>query len=780
MPDNIIVAETTDTETNGWNDPIRYTATFTNENQLPIGEYTGLVKVIDSREPGIVMVGGENDTLAHSIGGTELEWQNIPEFATYQTFKASVVDDICGPITGDIIEPLCPMDGVYDDQIIDFIVSASSAYGGEPVTLYEIDWDYDGFNFVVDESNTDGLFHDIGPFDNPNCGGSNEPVTYTVAFRATDSCDPPNKTIFETCEVTVEYCCGPITGEIISPSCPVTDAVHGQMLDFVVSASSAAGGDPVYFYESDLDYDGIIFDRDAYNGDGVFNNLGPFNNPNCGGSDEPVTRTIAFRAVDSCNPPNVTVFATCELTINCAYGWARTWGGESWDYCNNIAFDSFGNLFVVGTFKWAADLDPGDGEDWHYADYRGNYISKFNIRGDFIWAKSWQDASLYWKRNVLCIDDSGNIFITGGFSGTVDFDPGPGTDLRTAQGHPRMTDTYICKYDIDGNYLGVITFGAAIADYGMGIAVSDSGTVYTSGVISGSVDFDPGPGVDMHSGSAYLCKYDTDLNLVWAWAFGDPYTLLANATGDDVIIDNSENVFWVGSYSGSVDFDPGPGEDIHNQLGSGGLNRNAFIGKFNSDGNYQGTRSWGQALNYSVTVNETGNIFCAGSFCETVDFNPGSGVFEAISNGEQDAYVISFDNNGNFIWVRTWGGADHECGGALYSDTAGNIYVSGRFWGITDFDPGPGENEIESLGGYDGYLSRFDQNGNYYWTRSWGSEDYEDCSGVISDDLGIVYTVGVFSNTIDFDPGSGEDMHSSVGTRDACMIKTLPNGYWEW
>jgi hypothetical protein len=254
MTNTIKTAMTTDTQTNGWNDPLTYTATFTNENNLPVGEYTGLVKVADSRPPGNVIFGGEIDTLGHSVGSTQIEWRSIPEFATYQTFTASVVDDICGPITGEIISPLCPIDNVFNGQMIDFVVEASSAYGGDPVTLYEMDWDYDGFSFDVDASNTDGMFSGIGPFENPNCGGSNEPVTYTVAFRATDSCDPPNVTIFETCEVTVAYCCGPITGEITSPQLPLDNVINGQRLDFNVAASSASGGDPVYFYEVDLDY----------------------------------------------------------------------------------------------------------------------------------------------------------------------------------------------------------------------------------------------------------------------------------------------------------------------------------------------------------------------------------------------------------------------------------------------------------------------------------------------------------------------------------------------
>ena len=778
MTNNIIVAETNDSETNGWDDPIRYKATFTNENELPVGDYIGLVNVNDSREPGIVIFGGEIDTLAHSIGGKELAWRNIPEFATYQTFKASVVDYICGPITGEVIAPLCPIEDVYNGQTIDFIVLASSAYGGEPIVLYEADWDYDGITFDVDSFNTNGVFEDAGPFDNPNCGGSNDPVTYTVAFRATDSCSPPNKTIFKTCEVTVAYCCGPITGVIITPTCPVMGIFDGQTVDFVVSASSAAGGDPVYFYDVDIDYDGYIFERYAFNGNGLFENLGPFYNPNCGGTEEPVTYNVAFRAIDSCNPPNVTIFATCEVTVNCPpppVGWARTWGGEKQDSAVNVAFDSFGNIYVVGAFYGAVDLDPGNGEDWHYSPNYGDYINKFDRYGDLIWARTWDTNGDLPFFVDITIDNSSNLFVTGGFRETVDFDPGPGFDIRTAAGISHDADIFISKFDINGNYVGVITFGGDSQDEGYAISASDSG-VYTTGLIHETVDFDPGPGEDKHSGSAYICRYDTNLNLVWAWAFG----IYNNdrVFSEDVLVDNSGNVFWVGGFDGEVDFDPGPGEDIHYAHGS---ETDAFLGKFDCDGNYEWTRTWGTASNSSVSLNESGNIFVAGAFSGTVDFDPSPSVYEITSNGECDAYLSSFDTDGNFYWVRSWGGENQESCQSLYSDVAGNIYITGFFQGLADFDPGPGLDEVESHGNYDVFLSKFDQNGNYFWARTWGSEDNDNAwdGGVISDDYGIVYMVGDFSKMVDFDPGPGEDFHSSSYLSDAYLLKLLPNGYWE-
>ena len=211
MNESLISTTIEDSGTGTPADPLVYTLSAANENLITAGEYFGLVKVSDSRIPGESLVGGETDTLADTPDGISLRWLNIPEFATYQTFPATVVIG-CGPITGSITAPVCPISGVTSGSSINFEASASSDNDGDPVVLYEWDIDYDGLTFDVDASGETAL---LGPFINPNCGTPPEdPVTYTVAVRGTDSCTPSNITVFDTCEVTVDICETPSIGNI--------------------------------------------------------------------------------------------------------------------------------------------------------------------------------------------------------------------------------------------------------------------------------------------------------------------------------------------------------------------------------------------------------------------------------------------------------------------------------------------------------------------------------------------------------------------------------------
>jgi hypothetical protein len=209
MHGSLIQTSTADSGSGTPSDPLIYTLSVANENDLDAGTYWGLVKVTDERSPGTVNLGGETDTLVDCPNGVTLNWVNMPEFATYQVFPATVVIG-CGPITGQIDSPSqCPSD-LSNGVTVDFTVSASSSNGGEPIVLYEVDFDYNGTSFSADASNLDGIFNDVGPFTVPPPCDDNVPYSFTVAFRATDSCTPPNLTIFTTCEVTVLQCCGPV------------------------------------------------------------------------------------------------------------------------------------------------------------------------------------------------------------------------------------------------------------------------------------------------------------------------------------------------------------------------------------------------------------------------------------------------------------------------------------------------------------------------------------------------------------------------------------------
>jgi len=173
------------------------------------------------------------------------------------------------------------------------------------------------------------------------------------------------------------------------------------------------------------------------------------------------------------------------------FEWAKQLGGVSSDVGSSIAVDAFGNVYTTGYFQGTADFDPGPGA-FNLTSAGGGdiFISKLDASGNFVWAKQMGGTSEDVGYSIA-VDASGNVFTTGYFEGTADFDPGPGTFNLTSAGN---TDIFISKLDASGNFVWAKQLGGTDYDSGVSIALDTSGNVYTTGWFQGTVDFDPGPG----------------------------------------------------------------------------------------------------------------------------------------------------------------------------------------------------------------------------------------------------------------------------------------------
>ncbi|MBU2520586.1 MAG: SBBP repeat-containing protein [Nanoarchaeota archaeon] len=403
------------------------------------------------------------------------------------------------------------------------------------------------------------------------------------------------------------------------------------------------------------------------------------------------------------------------------------------------------------------------------------FLSKFDSCGEFIGACTW-GGPVSDGAYGLTVDTSGNVYVTGYFKGTVDFDPGDGTEER-ASVEGWSSDAFLSKFDSDGDFQWARIWGGSDYDFGEEVAVDELGNIYVAGHFnSNTADFDPGPGSDeqtCNGGSdVYLSKFDSDGHFLWALTWGGK----EEDRMGGIATDFSGNVYVTGHFQATVDFDPGPGSDEH----AANAYRAAFLSKFDSNGDYDWVRIWGHASDASglgVTVDDYGAIYTTGYFTDTVDFDPGPGTDEHTANSF-DTYLTKFDSNGDFEWARTWGGAEGDLGCEVVSDHSSSVFITGYFTSSADFDPGPGSDERLSNGGRDVFLSKFTSGGDYDWVCAWGGEDDDWGYGVAVDSSGNSYVTGYFRYTVDFDPGPGVDNHTSNGSSDVYLSKFLPDGSW--
>ncbi len=323
-----------------------------------------------------------------------------------------------------------------------------------------------------------------------------------------------------------------------------------------------------------------------------------------------------------------------------------------------------------------------------------------------------------------------------------------------------------------------ISMGGESSDVVNGISIASPDEVYSAGYFQGSVDFDPGADDAVLSAaqrSTFVQKEDDLGNFVWAKSV---VGILANGA-NSIATDTEGNVIAAGYFQANADFNPGPESEL---LSSVGMN-DAYVLKLNADGDFlwaRGTGGFGNEITYSVTVDAVGNIISIGTFEGEVDFDPGAGVYNLTSHGNLDIFIQKLDADGNFLWARSIGGSELDMGNSIVADGDGNIYMSGFYGDLVDFDPGPG---VVNLSGGDEspYVLKLDASGNFIWAVSTQGDGGGRGYALDLDNDNNVVLTGHFSGNVDFDPSADVfSLTSSAIYYDVFVLKIDSAGEFIW
>jgi hypothetical protein len=465
------------------------------------------------------------------------------------------------------------------------------------------------------------------------------------------------------------------------------------------------------------------------------------------------------------------------------YTWAKSMGGSGLEQGGALKTDGTGNVYVSGIFNGTADFDPSAGTA--NLTPAGNYdifFAKYTTAGVYVWSKSIggidQDVN-----SSLALDGSGNVFVSGHFYSTGDFDPSASVVTLNSVTEQSM---FVGKY----TNLGVYTVAWAARDfeggYGRAMAtITDpAGNVYMTGSYRDKVDFDPSASTayltNLNGDNIFLAKYDAAGNYLWAIQLGSNNN---NDEGTLLTLDALGNIYVAGIFDGTVDFDPSASTA---DLTSLGANDDVFIAKYNASGNYIWARNIGSAGQPYITdmeVDANGDLLFSGAFWGTVDFDPSAANVNVTSIGSQDAYIAKFNLSGNYVWVKNIGGAGAEAiGMSLDVDETGNIVVAGHYRTTVDFDPSAATMNLTALGGDDIFIAKYNGSGNFIWVKSMGGTAFDRGASVERDATGNLFLTGTFSGTVDFDPSAAVANITGLsgGTTDVYIAKYDSTGNYIW
>ncbi|MFA6151436.1 MAG: T9SS type A sorting domain-containing protein [Chitinophagaceae bacterium] len=389
---------------------------------------------------------------------------------------------------------------------------------------------------------------------------------------------------------------------------------------------------------------------------------------------------------------STTTSAGYIIKLNSAGGfvWAVAFQPSQECYINELAVDDSGNVYSTGEFRGDCDFDPGPSSYSFSAPSfpkGSSFISKLDTGGKFVWAKvigNGLDKAIGYN---IKIDQKGDIVNSGLFDGKVDFDSGPGSTTFEAD----QTDSYLCKFDRDGNLLWANQLQGDSVGTCRGLGVDRDNVIYIGGSFRGTVDFDPGPLVNFITSTAdydfFIAKYTPAGGLIWAKSVGDIY----DDRFSNLSIDQQSNIYCTGTFKGKVDFDPGPG--TYFQTATSAKDGSDFLLKLDKNGVFKWARLYDFTYldNSLIATDTAGNIYTAGSFRKSFDVDFGPGVHMLTPKGINDIYTCKYNTDGDLKWATQLSGKKNF--GKLWEitvDTKGNIFTAGNIDDTVDFDPGPG------------------------------------------------------------------------------------------
>jgi len=340
----------------------------------------------------------------------------------------------------------------------------------------------------------------------------------------------------------------------------------------------------------------------------------------------------------------------------------------------------------------------------------------------------------------IAVDGSGNVYVTGISNVTW------GSPVRAyTSGADAFTpiDAFVAKLNSNGVLQWLTFLGSSGNDWGLGIAVDNSGNVYVTGQSSATWG---SPVRTYTSGyDAFVAKLDSSSGaLVWNTFLGSSGV----DSGDCISVDGCGNVYVTGSS------DTNWGSPVRAHVA--GYGYDAFAAKLDSS---SGALVWSTFLGGSgmdqglgIAVDSSGNIYVTGLSYATW----GSPV-RAYKSSPTEGFAAKLNSNGVLQWNTFLGSRGGDVGQDIAVDGSGNVYITGS-----------------SHAGADAFATKLNSNGVLQWNTFLGGSGDDQAFGITLDGGGNVYVTGVSYATW------GYPVRAYTLGADAFAAKLNSNGVLQW
>jgi hypothetical protein len=451
-----------------------------------------------------------------------------------------------------------------------------------------------------------------------------------------------------------------------------------------------------------------------------------------------------------------------------------TFGGTGIDRAQSMVVDAAGNIYTSGHFSATADLDPSVGtSNLTSAGGLDVFVTKQNSQGELLWAVragGTQDI----QATSIAVDATGNVYVTGYFSGTADFDPRP-TDVLNLTAV--AGDVFVWKLSPAGAVVWAKRAGGSGFDSGSSLAIDSAGDVYVTGQFIGTAEFNDG-GIS----STLTSEGPAADVFVWKMTSAGVIQVIVRLGGTgtdrsvDIGLDSAGSLYVTGNFQGTADFDPSAGTSANlTAVGS----HDVFVVKLRNFVVQWAKRAGGSSFDNgtSIDFDSSGNVYVTGNFEGPANFTSNGNSITLSSAGQDEVFVWKLNpTNGDGVWAKSAGSSGLDGGRAVTVDSSDNVYVTGYFSGTADFDPDGSSANLTAVGSIDVFVWKLSTAGALVWARQARASDFSDGTSIDSDSSGDVYVAGSFVGTADFDPNENVSNLTSAGSEDAFVWKLTSAG----
>ncbi len=245
----------------------------------------------------------------------------------------------------------------------------------------------------------------------------------------------------------------------------------------------------------------------------------------------------------------------------------------------------------------------------------------------------------------------------------------------------------------------------------------------------------------------------------------------------NTVVDSRGNIYMIGFFQGTVDFDPSSATESLSSSAGGDL----YVAKYDAEGrllfvNQIGVNTSNNNQTYAedITVDRDGNIFISASFRGDVTLGSTTLSSTLRENGDdsRDILFARYDTDGDLAFAYRLGSNGTEYGYALARTNDNKILLLGRFQDEVDFDPDEGEASVLSAGdNTDIFMAKYNPDGSLDDAVAFGGDDYQSANQMKVDSEGNIIITGEYRNRISLDPDSNDDSFSHPGTRNGFLAE---------